>query len=68
MKVLEHILTLIMEVIIAQSYLEIYATDTYGQNTTKSFTYKDGDIIEFEWNGPLKKFTTTKISTGEKYL
>ena len=50
------------------SMLEIWGTDTYGEGITKSFYFSTGDIIELEWNGPLKKFTTTKISTGEKYF
>lgn len=49
-------------------YLEVYGTDTYGQGSTKSFKFAVGDILELQWNGPLKTFTTLKISTGEKYI
>ena len=64
---MEHIRTIIKEVFIFYKYLDIRGTDTYGQGATDSFTYNDGETIELEWNGPLKKFTTTKMSTGEKY-
>ena len=56
-----------MEVIITKYGSGIYATDTYGQATQTTFKFTTGDLLELQWNGPLKTFTTIKESTGKKY-
>lgn len=43
---------------------EIYGGSFYGQGETNSFNYAVGDLIELQWNGQKKKFTTVKMSNG----